>query len=174
MVQKYHMEFEQVRKYCKEALEIVEREGTHTALSFLIGEKFGSHFNLLRKSRRKLQFLYSSNKMSEDHPLNQGGRALKMSYALTVQEHYSEPLEQVKHLEALVADFAKGITDTFSDEQIKNYMESSSGLVFDPEPHESGVMPNETEFSVDNLILEAEEILALEDIKKMLLQKQNG
>jgi hypothetical protein len=162
------MESEQVQEYCREALQIAERAGTHAGLSFLIGEKFGLNFSLLRKARRKLQFLYPSNDMSADHPLNQGGRSLKMSYALTVQEHYTAPLEQVKHLESLLADFAKAILNTFSQDELKSYLESSPGIGSDPEePAEL-----ETDFSVDNLLLEAEEILALEDIKKLLLQNQ--
>jgi hypothetical protein len=161
------MEIEQVKEYCQEALQIAEREGTHASLAFLIGEKFGSNFRLLRKARQKLQFLYPSNDMSEDHPLNQGGRTLKMNYALTVQEHYSIPLEQVKHLEFLLADFSKAILNTFSQEEIKNYLESSSGIGMDPKAVETP--ESETEFSVDDLLLEAEEILALEDIKKLLL-----
>ncbi|MCS5622305.1 MAG: hypothetical protein NZ656_10180, partial [Nitrospinaceae bacterium] len=118
------MEIEQVQEYCQEALRLAEREGTHASLSFLIGEKFGLNFSLLRKARRKLQFLYSRNEMSENHPLNLGGRAMKMSYALTVQEHYSVPLEQVKHLESLLANFAEAILSTFSREDIKNYLDS--------------------------------------------------
>ncbi|MBT5027205.1 MAG: hypothetical protein HOL15_04795 [Nitrospinaceae bacterium] len=168
------MEFAQVQGYCKEASQIGEREGIHTALSYLIGERFGAHFKQLKDARRKLQFLYTSNQMSEDHPLNQGGRSLKMSYALTVQEHYRGPLEQVKHLEALVADFAKGIADTFSHDQIKNYLESSPGLEVNSDSQKNEDTPSDTSFSVDDLLMEAEEILAFEDIKKMLLQKQPG
>jgi hypothetical protein len=162
------MEMEQVQEYCQQALQIAEHEGTHASLSFLIGEKFGLNFALLRKARRKLQFLYPNNDMSAEHPLNQGGRALKMSYALTVQEHYSVPLEQVKHLESLLANFAEAIIKTFSQEEIKNYLESSPGIGTDPKEIEEP--ENEVAFSVDDLILEAEEILVLEDIKKLLLQ----
>lgn len=168
------MEFEQVQEYCKEAKQIAERLGTHAGLSFLIGEKFGVNFGLLRKARKKLQFLYPSDDMSADHPLNQGGRSLKMSYALTVQEHYSGPLEQVKHLESLLADFAKAIIATFSQEEIKNYLESSPNLGGGFDPNESTENKNEETFSVDDLLNEAEEILALEDIKKLLLQEKSN
>lgn len=167
------MEFEQVQEYCREASQIAKHAGTHAGLSFLIGEKFGTNFSLLRKARRKLQFLYPGNDMSEDHPLNQGGRALKVSYAMTVQEHYSKPLEEVKYLESLLADFAKAILATFSQDEIKNYLESSPNLGIGSDPHEPQEMENEAEFSVEELLLEAEEILALEDIKKLLLQKKS-
>jgi hypothetical protein len=110
--------------------------------------------------------------MSEDHPLSLGGRALNMSYALTVQEHYSAPLEQVKHLESLLANFAKAILSTFSQEDIKNYLDSSPSLGLRPDPKEAEGL--ESEFSADNLLLEAEELLALEDIKKLLLQEKSG
>lgn len=168
------METEQIQEYCQEATELARDEGTHVALSFLIGEKFGLNFGLLRKAKRKLQFLYPRNDMSEEHPLNQGGRALKMSYALTVQEHYSGALEQVKYLESFLTDFAKAILSTFSQEEIKNYLESSPSLGIYTESQEIAGPEIDENFSVDNLLLEAEGILALEDIKKFLLLEKNG
>ena len=166
------MKIEQVQEYCEEALRLAEHEGTHAGLSFLIGEKFGLNFSLLRKARQKLQFLYPNDDMSEEHPLNQGGRTLKMSYALTVQEHYSTPLEQVKYLESILVTFAKAILSTFSQEDIKNYLDSSPSLGVRSDSPETE--DTESEFSVDDLLLEAEEIMALEDIKKLLLQEKNG
>ena len=168
------MEFEQVQEYCKEAQQVAERFGTHAGLAFLIGEKFGVNFGLLRKARRKLQFLYPGDDMSVDHPLSQGGRALKVSYTMTVEEHYSEPLEQVKHLESLLADFAKAILTTFNQDEIKNYLESSPNLVSGYDTQESTELESESTFSVDDLLLEAEGILALEDIKKLLLQDKSN
>ena len=166
------MEFEQVQKYCKEAQEIAERLGTHAGLSFLIGEKIGVNFSQLRKARRKLQFLYSSDDMSEDHPLNQGGRVLKMSYAMTVKEHYNQPMEQVKYLESLLEDFAKTVLITFSQDEIKSYLESSPNLAYDSNKYEES--ESATTFSVDDLLLEAEEILAVEDIKKLLIKDKEN
>jgi hypothetical protein len=171
------MEIEQIKEYCQEALKIAEHAGTHASLSYLIGEKFGSNFALLRKVRRKLQFLYSNDNIPEEHPLNQGARTLKMSYALTVQEHYSVPIEQVKHLESLLENFSETILTTFSQEEIKNYLESSPIIgvgLKEVEGMETSDMESEAEFSVDDLLLEAEEILALEDIKKLLLQDKSG
>lgn len=167
------MEFEQVQEYCKEAKQIAKRSGTHAGLSYLIGEKFGVNFGLLRKARKKLQFLYPGDDMSADHPLSQGGRALKMSYAMTVQEHYSGPLEQVKHLESLLADFTKAILATFTQDEIKSYLESSPNLSSSFDPKESTEKTTEETFSVDDLLMEAEEILALEDIKKLLLKDKS-
>jgi hypothetical protein len=166
------MKFEQVQEYCKEAQQIAESFGTHAGLSYLIGEKFGVNLALLRKARRKLQFLYSHEDMSSDHPLSKGGRALKMSYAMTVQEHYSKPLEQVKHLESLLADFAKAVLISFSHDEIKSYLESSPSLNYDTEALDE--MESELTFSVDSILLEAEEILTLEDIKKLLIQEKKN
>ena len=168
------MEFEQVQEYCKEAQLISESAGTHAGLTFLIGEKFGVNFGLLRKARQKLQFLYPNDNMSAEHPLNQGGRSLKMSYAMTVQEHYSGPLEQVKHLESLLADFAEAILTTFNQDEIKNYLESSPNLGSGYDTQESTELESELTFSVDDLLLEAEGVLALEDIKKLLLQDKSN
>ncbi|MZG31043.1 MAG: hypothetical protein F3741_09635 [Nitrospinae bacterium] len=166
------MEFEQVQVYCEEAKNIAKSEGTHAGLSYLIGEKFGINLGLLKKARQKLQFLYPNNDMSEDHPLNQGGRSLKMSYALTIQEHYSGPLEQVKQQEALLNEFAKAILNTFRQDEIKSYLESSPNLSseYDAQESEELDMGSEEIFSAEDLLMEAEEILILEDIKKMLIQ----
>ena len=106
--------------------------------------------------------------MSEDHPLNQGGRALKMSYAMTIKEHYNQPVEQVKYLESLLADFAKTVLMTFSQDDIKSYLESSPNLAYDSEEYKE--TESDTTFSADDLLLEAEEILVVEDMKKLLIQ----
>jgi hypothetical protein len=91
-----------------------------------------------------------------------------------VQEHYSGPLEQVKHLESLLADFAKAIITTFNQDEIKNYLESSPNLSSGYDTQESTELESESTFSVDDLLFEAEEILALEDIKKLLLQDKSN
>jgi hypothetical protein len=167
------MKMKQVQEYCQEAVRISERDGTHASLTFLIGKKFRVNFRLLRKTRRKLQMLYPiDNNKPEEHPLNQGGRALKMSYALTVQEHYSVPIEQVKHLESLLANFAEAIRKTFSQEEIRNYLESSSGI--DTDPKKITDMEGLAKFSANDLLLEAEEIVEIEHIKKLLLQNESG
>ena len=168
------MEKKQIQEYCREAVQISESQGTHAGLSFLIGDKFGTHFSKLRKVRQKLQYLYSQNELEDGHPLDQGGRSLKMSYTLTVQEHYSEPLERVKHLESLLANFEEAISKSFSQEQIRSYLESSPSSTINSETKTPKDMESNTEFSVDDLLLEAEEILVFEDIKRLLLQEKNS
>ena len=157
------MENEQIQEYCQEALKIAEVKGTPNGLSFLVGEKFGRTFLQLKKARQKLQFLYPREEASEDHPLNKGGRALKMSYALTIQEHYSTPLEQVKHYELFLKEFVIAIKKTFTPADIQSYFDSSPK--FDSGNNESS---NE-DMDYSDVLLEAEEILALEDIKRMFL-----
>ena len=76
--------------------------------------------------------------------------------------------DRVKHLESLLADFAKAILSSFNQEDIKNYLDSSPSLGLRPESQETEGLENE--FSVNSLLLEAEEILVLEDIKRLLLQ----
>ncbi len=155
------MDNEQIQEICEEALKVSSVNGVHKGLSYLIGEKFGRNFLQLKKARQKLQFLYPSEEASDNHPLSKGGRALKMSYALTIQEHYSTPLEQVKHYELFLKDFVNAIKNTFSQEDIRNYFDSS--------PHlgstEQGESDSELDFS--GVLQEAEEILAVEDIKKL-------
>ena len=155
------MENEQIQEYCEEALKISKVNGIQNGLSYLIGEKFRRSFLQLKKAQKKLQFLYPSEETSNDHPLDKGGRSLKMSYALTIQEHYSIPLEQVKHYELFLKEFVVGIKNTFSLKDIRNYFDSSPQLG----PLDQGLSNPGLDFS--NVLQEAEEILAIEDIKKL-------
>ena len=157
------MENEQIQEFCQEGLKISELKGVQNGLSFLIGEKFRRTFLQLKKAREKLQFLYPSEDESENHPLNKGGRALKMSYALAIQEHYSTPLEQVKHFELFLKTFAVAIKNSFSKDDIKNYFESSPTLgTYDDDRSDS-------ELDYTGVLLEAEEILTLEEMRKLFI-----
>ena len=157
------MENEQIQEFCQEGLKISELKGVQNGLSFLIGEKFRRTFLQLKKAREKLQFLYPSEDESENHPLNKGGRALKMSYALAIQEHYSTPLEQVKHFELFLKTFAVAIKNSFSKDDIKNYFESSPTLgTYDEDRSDS-------ELDYTGVLVEAEEILTLEEMKKLFI-----
>ena len=155
------MENEQIQEYCEEALKISKVNGIQNGLSYLIGGKFRRSFLQLKKARKKLQFLYPSKETSNYHPLDKGGRALKMSYALTIQEHYSIPLEQVKHYELFLKEFVVGIKNAFSLKDIRNYFDSSPQLG----PLDQGLSNLDLDFS--NVLQEAEEILATEDIKRL-------
>ena len=155
------MDNTQIKEFCEEALKVSETKGIQNGLSYLIGEKFGRSFLQLKKARQKLQFLYPSEEASDNHPLNKGGRTLKMSYALAIQEHYSTPLEQVKHYELFLKDFVAAIKNTFSQEDIRNYFDSSPQL----SPEEEGL--SDLDFS--DVLQEAEEILAVEEIKRLFL-----
>jgi len=157
------MENEQIQEFCQEGLKISELKGVQNGLSFLIGEKFRRTFLQLKKTREKLQFLYPSEDESENHPLNKGGRALKMSYALAIQEHYSTPLEQVKHFELFLKTFAVAIKNSFSKDDIKNYFESSPTLGTYEEDR------SDSELDYTGVLLEAEEILTLEEMKKLFI-----
>ncbi len=157
------MENEQIQEFCQEGLKISELKGVQNGLSFLIGEKFRRTFLQLKKAREKLQFLYPSEDESENHPLNKGGRALKMSYALAIQEHYSTPLEQVKHFELFLKTFAVAIKNSFSKDDIKNYFESSPTLGTYEEDR------SDSELDYTGVLLEAEEILTLEEMKKLFI-----
>ena len=157
------MENEQIQEFCQEGLKISELKGVQNGLSFLIGEKFRRTFLQLKKAREKLQFLYPSEDESENHPLNKGGRALKMSYALAIQEHYSTPLEQVKHFELFLKTFAVAIKNSFSKDDIKNYFESSPTLGTYEEDR------SDSELDYTGVLLEAEEILTLEEMRKLFI-----
>ena len=153
------MDNAQIKEFCEEALKVSETKGIQKGLSYLIGEKFGRNFLQLKKARQKLQFLYPSEEASDNHPLNKGGRTLKMSYALAIQEHYSTPLEQVKHYELFLKEFVVAVKDNFSQEDIRTYFESSPQL----EPQGEG--SSNLDFS--DVLQEAEEILAVEEIKRL-------
>ena len=155
------MDNTQIKEFCEEAFKVSETKGIQSGLSYLIGEKFNNTFLQLKKARKKLQFLYPSEDASDNHPLNKGGRTLKMSYAMAIQEHYSIPLEQVKHYEFFLKEFVVAIKDTFVQEDIENYFASSSQLT----PQGDG--SSDLDFS--DVLQEAEEILANEEIKRMFL-----
>ena len=155
------MDNTQIKEFCEEAFKVSETKGIQSGLSYLIGEKFNNTFLQLKKARKKLQFLYPSEDASDNHPLNKGGRTLKMSYAMAIQEHYSIPLEQVKHYELFLKEFVVAIKNTFLQKDIQNYFESSSQLI----PQDDG--SSDLDFS--DVLQEAEEILANEEIKKMFL-----
>ena len=80
---------------------------------------------------------------------------------MAIQEHYSIPLEQVKHFELFLKEFVIAIKDTFLQEDIQSYFESSSQLI----PQDGG--SSDLDFS--DVLQEAEEILANEEIKRMFL-----
>ena len=155
------MDNAQIKEFCEEAFKVSETKGIQNGLSYLIGEKFSNTFLQLKKARKKLQFLYPSEETSDNHPLNKGGRTLKMSYAMAIQEHYSIPLEQVKHYELFLKEFVVAIKDTFSQEDIQSYFESSPQLTTRDEGS-SGLVFSE-------VFHEAEEILTTEEIKRMFL-----
>ena len=155
------MDNAQIKEFCKEAFKVSEAKGIQNGLSYLIGEKFSNTFLQLKKARKKLQFLYPNEGASDSHPLNKGGRTLKMSYAMAIQEHYSIPLEQVKHYELFLKEFVVAIKDTFLQEDIQNYFESSSQLT--PQDDRS------SDLDFFDVLQEAEEILANEEIKRMFL-----
>ena len=155
------MDNAQIKEFCKEAFKLSETKGIQNGLSYLIGEKFSNTFLQLKKARKKLQFLYPSEGASDSHPLNKGGRTLKMSYAMAIQEHYSIPLEQVKHYEIFLKEFVVAIKDTFSKEDIQSYFEYSSQVI--PKYDRS----SELDFS--DVLQEAEEILTNEEIKRIFL-----
>ena len=155
------MDNAQIKDFCEEAVKVSETKGIQNGLSSLIGEKFSRSFLQLKKARQKLQFLYPSEEASNNHPLKEGGRTLKMSYALTIQEHYSTPLEQVKHYELFLKEFVIAIKDTFSQEDIRNYFESSPQLT----PQDEGSLS----LCFSDVLQEAEEILTFEEIKRLFL-----
>ena len=157
------MDNAQINEFCEEALQVSETKGIQNGLSFLIGEKFGRSYLQLKKARQKLQFLYPSEESSENHPLNKGGRTLKMSYALAIQEHYSTPLEQVKHYELFLKEFVVAVKNRFSEEDIRIYFESVPSLIMQGE--ESSYL----EFS--DVLQEAEGILTVEEIKRLFLRR---
>ena len=155
------MDNAQIKEFCEEAFKVSETKGIQNGLSYLIGEKFSNTFLQLKKARKNLQFLYPSEETSDSHPLNKGGRTLKMSYAMAIQEHYSIPLEQVKHYELFLKEFVVAIKDTFLQEDIQSYFESSSQLT----PQGDG--SSDLDFS--DVLQEAEEIITTEEIKRMFI-----
>ena len=126
-----------------------------------MGKNLEEVFYNSKRRVKNSNFYIPSEETSNVHPLDKGGRALKMSYALTVQEHYSVPLEQVKHYELFLKEFVVGIKNTFSLKDIQNYFDSSPQLG----SLEQGSSNQDLDFAT--VLQEAEEILATEDIKRL-------
>ena len=82
---------------------------------------------------------------------------------MAIQEHYSAPLEQVKHFELFLKTFAVAIQNSISKDEIKQYFESSPKL----STYEEALSNSELDYS--DVLLEAQEILTLEEIKKFFI-----
>ncbi|NIQ02589.1 MAG: hypothetical protein GWM98_21275 [Nitrospinaceae bacterium] len=152
-------------------MEISNESGVHPALSYLIGEKFAQAFFELRKLQNKLKYLYPE-KMEEEHPLSVGGRHLKLSYALTLNETYQTLLERIQHEDKNLNLFVREIKAVFPVPQVQDYLNSyprfrfkqSTIILEEPRDKTEAFMSPEDTFS------EAEDILLVEEMKKLFVE----
>lgn len=165
------MTTDEIRDFCEQALEITDQLGAPKGLSFLIGEKFCEKSSELVKLRNKIKFLYADDKPGKDHPLTLGGQVFKVSYALTLNDHYKETLEQIDALEASLDEFIREIKSSFDINDIQDYLDSYPRLGFRERAiyKEDAGAQKESPMSGEDVISEVEDILMVEQLKKMFL-----
>ena len=159
----------QIKNYCEEAREIAQEEGIRSGLDYLIGEKFSQNLYKLNKFQYQLKFLYQEKNESGNHPPSYRENSFKLSYALTLGSTYKDMLEKIYHLEKVHDTFLDEIRKTFSVDAIQDYLDTYPRLgipkksIFSEEPE----MLEDTQFSADCVISEAEDILLVQDMKKL-------
>ncbi len=158
-----------IKDACREAQEISEKHGTREGLAFLIGEKFCRKYYDFKKIQNKLKFLYPDEFPEGTSPFDLGDDSLKLSYAVTLNDNYRELLENFEYLNKSLAVFIREIKKSFDVNDILDYLNSYPRLLFKQElavPEEPG-MESETSISVADAISEAEDILLIEQVKKL-------
>ncbi len=159
----------QIKNYCEEAREIAQEEGIRAGLDYLIGEKFSRNLYKLNKFQYQLKFLYQEKNDSGNHPPEYQENAYKLSFALTLGSNYKELLEKICHLEKVHDTFLEEIKETFSVDAIQDYLDTYPRLgipkksIFSEEPDAL----EENQFSADCVISEAEDILLVQEMKKL-------
>jgi len=171
------MEAEKIKNYCQTALEISYRDGVQGALAFLIGEKFSMKFQELKKRQSALKFLYPNEKHGDDHPLSLGGRAFKLSYALTLTDNYKGTFKKVAVLKTDVKNFAREILQRFELAEIEKYLNSYPRLAIQDETsinEEEFLLDGEKPITSEEIYSEVEDIFLVEEMKKLFLGKKGN
>ncbi len=159
----------QIKNYCEEAREIAQEEGIQAGLDYLLGEKFSRNLYKLNKFQFQLRYLYHGNNGNNKHAPDYQENAYKLSYALTLGSTYKDMLEKIYHLEKVHDVFLEQIKDTFSVDAIQDYLDTYPRLgipkksIFNEEPE----VLEDNQFSADCVISEAEDILLVQEMKKL-------
>ncbi len=160
------MDTYQIKNCCEEALDIAENHGVYAGMSFLIGEKFCAEYQKLRLLSQKLRYLYPTNtKEAGNKPLSV--RPFQISYSLTIEENYRGVFDRVQFLESTLKHFMAEIQSCFSPADIKEYLNTYPRLEFKNNLGEDFPGIPSPEMTGQEILSEAEDILIVEDLKKM-------
>lgn len=162
------IDYQQIKEYCQEALDITEQYGPQEGLSFLIGEKFCEVCRDLKKFQNQVKFVYGGNREGAD-PLEMGGKSFKLSYNLTISENYRLRLNRVKTLEKARDQFAQEIKDLFDTSDIQDYLNSYPrfGGCEKPASTNRESADKVSSMTVKDVFSEVEDILMVEEMKKL-------
>jgi len=141
-------------------------------MSFLIGEKFCAEYQKLRLLSRKLRYLYPANTNNEvGSPLNI--RPFQISYSLTIQENYRGVFDRIQFLENTLKHFVEEIEMCFLPGDIKEFLNTYPRLEFknNGEDHTGSVLQ---EMTGQDILSEAEDILIVEDLKRMFFSNSEN
>ena len=163
------MEDQYIKDYCIEALDISVKNGMRDALAFLFEEKFCPKYSSFKKIQNKLKYLYPDDTPDGSNPLLLGGSSLNMSYAITLNENYQEMLEQFKYLNYSLMVFIREINSAFTKNDVLEYLNSYPRMKFKQQSVIYDELEPETDsfLSISDLVAEAEDVLFIEDIKKL-------
>ena len=164
------MTSENIRNYCEEALDIAEQQGVHDGLAFLIGEKFSLVYYQLKTANNKLKYLYpDSTPGTPNNPILKENKALKLSYTLTINENYRDVIEQIALLEEVLRQFIEEIKESFSLENIQDYLNSYPRLAFkEHSPADKIVLLEKSSpMTAGDVFSEVEDILIIDEMKNL-------
>ena len=164
------MNSESIRNYCEEALNISEQQGVQDGLAFLIGEKFSLVYYQLKTAHNKLKYLYpDSTPENQNNPIPKGNKTLQLSYALTINENYRGVFERVDLLEKALEQFIEEIKESFSLENIQDYLNSYPRLAFkENSSFDNIVSLNESSLmTAEDIFSEVEDILIIDEMKNL-------
>lgn len=164
------MDTYQIKDCCEEALDISGSHGVYAGLSFLIGEKFCSEYHKLRLLSQKLKYLYPAD--IKDIAANSSNvRPFEISYSITLQENYSGVFDRVQILETTLKHFVEEIKNSFRIGDICEYLKTYPRLEFKNYLDDSIFDLPTAEMTGQEILSEAEDILIIEDLKKMFFEK---
>ncbi|PIQ99199.1 MAG: hypothetical protein COV66_15125 [Nitrospinae bacterium CG11_big_fil_rev_8_21_14_0_20_45_15] len=167
------MDTYQIRDCCEEALDISANHGVFAGMSFLIGEKFCAEYQKLRLLSRKLRYLYPANTQNvAGSPLSI--RPFQISYSLTIQENYRGIFDRIQFLENTLKHFVEEIENCFLPDDIKEFLNTYPRLEFKNSSGEDYTGSVLQEMTGQDLLSEAEDILIIEDLKRMFFSKSEN
>jgi len=164
------LDYEQIKGYCREALEISDEYGVHDGLSYLIGEKFCPLIVAVKQAESKTKYLYSSEEEDSIYnPTGKNDRTIQENYSLTVESTYQKSLERLEDLKHLRNDFISEIKEAFELSDIQDFLESYPRLGFKDKKQpfwEQTLEEDADSLEIEDVMSEVDDIFMVEEIKK--------